>query len=424
MEYRVDTGGIREYEITPEGYLRAWGTISRIGVQTYYNADGTPRRELRLPEEVADPESLASFGLKPHTINHPPEFLNSKNTKKYQTGSTDSTVYYQQGFVNVAINVTDSEAIEEITSGRKQQLSAGYTCELDFTPGVWRGHKYDAIQRKIRGNHVSSVELGRAGPNVKMHVDAEGRRNEEEGRRKSDFQPSSLFPLPSSLVWASSPLKAKAFTAKLDNHETAMTVKPKEKETDEGQESKKDTATPPATEKREDIQAVQARRINELEARIDDRDSKIAQLREELATVKTDLSQAKTDAATAKSDLEHHKATYDDAIASEVTGRIDAWNKAKPFLPKALAESPDPKMTSDEIKRAAIENDNPGVKLDGYSSERIDGMFEFMLHSKKPKTDKTKKLMTAVQTAFNSGDPKTSRDKSMQEDDKAWMTTN
>lgn len=389
MQYRVDTGGITKYELTPEGYLRAWATIARIGVQTYYNADGTPRRELRPPEEVSDPESLASFGLKPHTIDHPPEFLNSKNTKKYQTGSTDSTVYYQQGFVNVAINVTDAEAIEEIASGRREQLSAGYTCELDFTPGVWRGQNYDAIQRRIRGNHVSSVQVGRAGPSVKMHVD----------------------------TWSSQPLKKKAFNAKLDTHETAMTVKPEEKATEE---QKKDAQT--SSEKREDVQA---RRIKELEARVDDRDGTISALKEELATVKSDLTQAKTDASTAKSDLEHHKKTYGDTIATEVTDRIDAWNKAKPFLPKGLAESPDPKMTADEIKRAAIENSNPGVKLDGYSGDRIDGWFESMLHSKKSKPSATKPLMKAVETAFNTGaNSKDSRSKTMQEDDKAWMTTN
>ncbi|WP_062288896.1 DUF2213 domain-containing protein [Nostoc piscinale] len=390
MEYRVDTGGINKYEITPEGYLRAWATIARIGVQTYYNADGTPRRELRPPEEVADPESLASFGLKPHTVDHPPEFLNSENTKLYQTGFTDSTVYYQQGFVNVAISVTDAKAIDEIASGRKRELSAGYTCELDFTPGVWRGQNYDAIQRRIRGNHVSSIEVGRAGPNVKIHID--------------------------EMPWVSRPLKKKAFIAKLDNHETAMTVEAKEKI----DEQTKDTP-PRKTESREDVQA---RRIKELEARIDDRDSTVNQLREELSTTKTELTQAKTDAATAKSDLEHHKATYDSAIASEVTARIDAWQKAKPFLPKALAQSPDPKMTADEIKRAAVENDNPGVKLDGYNSDRIDGMFEFMLHSKKPKADKTKGIMKAVENAFNAGDAKASRSKAMCDDDKAWMTTN
>ena len=392
MEFRFDTGGITNYEITPEGYLRAWGTIARVGVQTYYNADGTPRRELRLPEEVSDPESLASFGLKPHTNTHPPEFLNSKNTKLYQTGSTDSTVFYDRGFVRVAINVTDQQTINEIIGGKKQQLSAGYGCELDFTPGVWKGQKYDAIQRCIRGNHVSSVQAGRAGEHVKMHVD----------------------------TWSSPPLKPKSFTAKLDD--IYQKIDMGEKTATEGVIDKIDSPLPKIEPvKREDELK---RRITELEARIDDRDRTISELRQQNSDLKVDSEQLRTDATTAKSDLAHHKQTYDEAIASEVSARFDAWTKARPFLPKSLAETPDPKMTAVEIKRAAVENANPGLKLDDYTSDAIDGSFNFMLHSKKPKKDTTKPLINAVQNAFNAGNSKDSRAKAMQEDQKAWMITN
>jgi hypothetical protein len=410
MELRFDTGGITKYEITPEGYLRAWGTIARVGVQTYYNADGTPRRELRLPEEVSDPESLASFGLKPHTNTHPPEFLNSKNTKLYQTGSTDSTVFYDRGFVRVAINVTDQEVIDEIASGKKQQLSAGYGCELDFTPGTWRGQKYDAIQRRIRGNHVSSVELGRAGEDVKMHVDT--------------LALSEVVGVASRReVWSSPPLKPKSFQSKLDDAycEIDMT---KGITTETVVTDKTDTSLPKTetvTVKREDELK---RRITELEARVDDRDRTISELRQQNSDLKTDSEQLRTDATTAKSDLAHHKQTFDEAIASEVSARFDAWTKARPFLPKSLAESPDPKMTAVEIKRAAVENANPGLKLDEYTNDAIDGSFNFMLHSKKPKKDTTKPLMNAVQNAFNAGNSKDSRMKAMQEDEKAWMVTN
>ncbi|MEW6494498.1 MAG: DUF2213 domain-containing protein [Cyanobacteriota bacterium] len=390
MEQRFDTGGITKYEITPEGYLRAWGTIARVGVQTYYDADGTPRRELRLPEEVSSPESLASFGLKPHTNTHPPQFLNSKNTKLYQTGSTDSTVFYDHGFVRVAINVTDQQTIDEITSGKKQQLSAGYGCELDFTPGVWRGQKYDAIQRRIRGNHVSSVQVGRAGEDVKMHVD----------------------------TWSSPPLKPKAFAAKLDDiYQKVDMDKETATETVAGK-----TDSPPQPVKREDELK---RRITELEARVDDRDRTISELRQQSSDLKSEADQLRTDAVTAKSDLAHHKQTYDEAIAQEVSARFDAWTKARAFLPKTLAESPDSKMTADEIRRAAVENSNPGLNLDGWTSDGINGWFESMLHSKKPKKGVTKPLIDAVKNAYSAGNGSgDSRKKVMLEDDKAWMTTN
>lgn len=384
VEYRYDTGGIQNYEISPEGYMRAFATTARIGVQDYYNADGSKRRELRPPEEVANPESLASFGLKSLTVDHPPKFLNADNTGAYQVGMTDSTVLYKHGFVNVVVNVTDAEAIRKIKSGEKQQLSAGYTCELDYTPGVWRGKKYDAIQRNIRVNHISAVTIGRAGKDVKVHVDS---------------------------VPLSKPISNKSIAARLDDKTYEVKAM--------ADEEKKTDVTPSTTTSKEDELR---RRITELEARVDDRDSIITSLKTQLETLKTETEQLKTDAVTARNDLDSHKKTYSNTISAEVSARIDAWGKAKPFLPKALAETPDPNMTSDEIKRAAVENTHQGVKLDSASSETIDGWFQSMLHGVKKK-DKNRPIMQAVKNSFGAG-TKDARAKSQEEDDKAWQTSN
>ena len=61
-------------EKTAEGFLIARAPLTSVGVFTYRNADGTPRRELRLPEEVFSEESLATLKLKPLTLlqNLPP----------------------------------------------------------------------------------------------------------------------------------------------------------------------------------------------------------------------------------------------------------------------------------------------------------------------------------------------------------------
>jgi hypothetical protein len=73
--FRYDVAPIERYEMTPEGYLRAWATIARTGVQMYTDADGSVRREYRPAEEVSSPESLASFAGKAVTLEHPPFFL-------------------------------------------------------------------------------------------------------------------------------------------------------------------------------------------------------------------------------------------------------------------------------------------------------------------------------------------------------------
>jgi hypothetical protein len=371
---RYDVGRINKYEITPEGYLRAQATVARIGIQTYYNTDGSPRKELRLPEEVASPDSLATFGLKSVTNDHPPVWLDSENTKLYQVGSSDSTVSYDYGFVNVNVNLTDKEAIADVLNG-KQQLSAGYECEVDYTPGVWRGQKYDAIQRNIRVNHISIVDQGRAGAKAKIHVD---------GQDTAFINPKSV-------------------NAKLDGK--TMTVEA--------------TKQPEETSRTDALK----QRVSDLEARLSDRDDTITQLKTDFEEARKELAIAKSEVLVAKADLEDHKIKSADAITKEVNDRIDAWNKARPFLPKQLAETLDSSMSADAIKIAAIENSSPGVKLDGKSSEYIDGRFEAMCATgKKPKG----KSMTAaaIEGAYKASAAPDARTKAMTADDDMWKVTN
>lgn len=170
--FRYDVAPIEKYEVTPEGYLRAWATIARTGVQMYSDADGSVRREYRPEQEVGSPESLVSFGAKAITLEHPPVLLDSANTKDYQIGFTGNDVIYDNGFVRAVMTITDKDAIEKIMRGDAKEVSAGYRVEYDPTPGVTdSGENYDGIQRMISGNHVAVVRRGRAGPQVKLHLD-------------------------------------------------------------------------------------------------------------------------------------------------------------------------------------------------------------------------------------------------------------
>lgn len=172
QSFRYDVAPIDKYEVTPEGYLRTWATIARTGVQHYSNADGTVRREYRPEQEVAAPESLASFAGKAVTLEHPPVLLDSENTKNYQIGFSGTEIVYDDGFVRAVMTVTDKEAIESIMRGDAREVSAGYKVSYDPTPGVTgSGENYDGIQTGIIGNHIAVVRRGRAGPQVKLHLD-------------------------------------------------------------------------------------------------------------------------------------------------------------------------------------------------------------------------------------------------------------
>jgi len=169
---RYDFAPITGSETTPEGYLRVWCRAARTGTQLYRRADGSQTREYRPPEEVSSPESLSTFGMKPATWGHPPVLLDAANTKQFQVGYSGSQVRYNDGFVEVALVVTDQEAIEKIKRKDATEVSAGYKVDFDPTPGLTpEGEEYAGVQRNIRVNHIAIVPRGRAGPEVRLLMD-------------------------------------------------------------------------------------------------------------------------------------------------------------------------------------------------------------------------------------------------------------
>lgn len=170
---RYDYGHLTKSETTDEGYLKVWCKAARTGTQLYTRGDGSQVREYRPEDEVADPESLASFGMKAVTMGHPPVLLDSGNTKVHQIGHAGSQVRFNDGFVEVALLITDKSAIEQIQRGDAQEVSSGYRVDFDPTPGVTpQGESYDGVQRNIRINHVAIVPKGRAGRDVRLILDS------------------------------------------------------------------------------------------------------------------------------------------------------------------------------------------------------------------------------------------------------------
>ena len=170
---RYDQGRIDGPKMTPEGYLTADILATRSGIFLYRQPDGTIRKELRHPDDVFNPDSMASFTRKVHTNNHPPVPLTADNTKLYSCGFTGDTVERTpDDHLKLNTTITDSGLIKEIMDGTKVQISNGYFCDIEDVPGVWNGMEYDARQRNIVGNHVASVAVGRAGPTARMQLDA------------------------------------------------------------------------------------------------------------------------------------------------------------------------------------------------------------------------------------------------------------
>lgn len=69
--------------------------------------------------------------------------------------------------------MTEHDAVQKAESGELVELSCGYECDFDPTPGVYQGQAYDGIQRNISYNHLALLPQGRArgGSDVKLHLD-------------------------------------------------------------------------------------------------------------------------------------------------------------------------------------------------------------------------------------------------------------
>lgn len=157
---------------TAQGFLRIAGNLTRVGVLTYKTADGQTRKELREPQEVFDAASLATLAGAPVTDLHI-DMISPANVKGLAVGFVGENVEHDSAFVKGVLTIQDKNIIEAVERGDRRELSPGYTCLLDETPGEYKGERYDAIQRSIVYNHlaIGPKNWGRSGPEVSLRMD-------------------------------------------------------------------------------------------------------------------------------------------------------------------------------------------------------------------------------------------------------------
>ena len=152
---------------TPEGYLVCLDAIiARTGKQDYSknevfkDSDDESIISIDRPaNEVFSPETITSFENKPMVDEHPNEDINVDNHRDYSIGFVRDVRKSNVDGEDVLIAnliITDPEAISEIESGLKNELSCGYDCDI-------LGDEDNLYQANIRGNHVALCKSGRAG---------------------------------------------------------------------------------------------------------------------------------------------------------------------------------------------------------------------------------------------------------------------
>ncbi len=332
MIIRFDAAEIKNdatsWEELPNGSLRVPVTITRTGIFQYMDSSGKIINEFRSPEEVFSEKSLKTAKSLVVTDNHPPEMITPKNSRQYSKGLLDPTVNVRGQYLDSFMTIFDEDLIKRIKVDGKREVSLGYYADTIAESGVWNGQKYDSIQKNIIYNHLSVVDKGRAGANVKIRMDSESEEIEV-----LKFQ--------------------NILEEKGDKHNMAKI------------------------------------RIDSVEYEIPDSvahvvDGKIKDLStklDSLVSEKTGLDQAK---ASLSSEKEALKGKYD-ALEVEyktLKEKLDSYSKkevieqAKDFLPK---ETKFDGMDIRQIKEAAIKAKNANFDTAGKSDEYINAVFDSLL---------------------------------------------
>jgi len=174
MAIRYDAGRLGTIERTPQGGARIPAALTRVGVLTYTNADGSTRRELRPPEEVFRQDSLDTLRSATVTEGHA-AWITPDNYQEHTRGHVaESSVRKDGDLVAAQLVVQAAKSLTRIDTRELSELSMGYTCDYDATPGEWNGQRYDGVQRNIKYNHVALLPAGagRAGRECGLRLDS------------------------------------------------------------------------------------------------------------------------------------------------------------------------------------------------------------------------------------------------------------
>lgn len=340
---RFDRAGLNEVERLPDGRLRVRATFSRVGPLNYLRSDGTLQQEIVTAEELFREDSLETAGLAPVTLNHPPDGMVSPKTwRKYAVGASGSTITANRvdGLVNVVFVIGDEEAIQAVESGDVREVSAGYSTLVEQRSD---GKFY---QTNRRYNHLALVERGRAGPEVRVHLDSAedwAVMADDDDQLNTDKECGGM------------PGMMKKYKG-MDMSEEVMDAFMKMEEdmkgmTSEMETMKKDMAKMMKEEPKKDSVA---------EEKIDALAGENAGLRTRVAALEADLAN--------RMDVS--------SVEEAAQARLDAFFECLPLLPEGVKF--DAGLAPIEWRKAAIASSNPAIDLDGRSDDFINGMFSTM----------------------------------------------
>ncbi len=388
IEQRYDSIPLGETYFTPEGYLIDHPILTRVGIFEYKNPDGSIRRELRLPEEVFAPESLASYKGKPVILTHEAGMIDSDNVQQEQIGTILSEGTQDGDNVRAQIIIHDARKLDY----GLRELSLGYSLDLEEVPGEWQGQPYDAIQRNIRVNHLALVEKARAGDSARLNIDGEDTQAEKGGntmsKRKDGLTPEEI----TQLVEEYKKRKEQRMQGQQPDNQPAADAEGEE-DTPENQDEGEETAADPVQEVKENRDrrdaAGDCETMDEANGMIAQQDSDIQKLLDFIAQLqaKIDFDEASSEETNtdeegdpqpeaAPAEEKKEESLNMDSIDAIVSQKIELIRLGDKLHMDGIET-----MKPMDAKKAIIKKVNPNIRLDGKDKAYIDAMYDITKES-------------------------------------------
>jgi len=196
---RLDSDGIQR---TPQGGLRIPARMTRTGVFVYRDAlTGRERRELRHPDDVFAPSSMASLRDAPVTDLHPAGLVTAETYKRDGVGHVSGLPRRDGRYVAGEVVVQSGDTVRRVDARERVEISLGYTCEIEERGGVYEGERYDVRQREILYNHcaLGPRDWGRAGNEVSLRLDAGDAAVQVRSAPTPHLPPSAPTPRPRTM---------------------------------------------------------------------------------------------------------------------------------------------------------------------------------------------------------------------------------
>lgn len=361
---------------TPSGGLRIPARVTRVGVLQYSDAEGNTWGELRPSEEVFAEDSLATLRMAPVTDLHPGALVTPETWRTLAKGHVADDVRRDGEYVAASVCVLDADEIELVRSRQRVEVSCGYECDVDETPGVHEGIAYRAIQRNIRYNHLGlgPQGWGRAGSSVALRMD---------GAAVSVQGIDTPMNAPHARI--DSKTAASADTTRNGARMKTIKIRGKTFRLDADEEMAE-------AQKTADAMGDEVAKGADLGAQLDAATAALTEALKTVAQLKAEMA-IKSAATPAPVTEENVPEEVQDSLVSK---RLALLTSARKVLPATVKLDG---MKAIDIKRAVIAHVAPAVKMDSFDAKTIDGIFTAVTSLKSDATKTAKRADASRETA-------------------------